>query len=600
MLINFDFIIITAPKKVILKFYLLREKTYKGIPASQGISIGRAYLYARRQVNVSAQHIREEEVEKEIEEIKKAIEISLKELNKIFTISLERIGEKNSKIFEAQIEILKDNIFLDGVIKRVSGGLRSAGYVFSEEIDKLGSVFLKAKNDYLKERYTDIMDVKNRVLRNMRREKLVSKVEENAVIFAHELSPADTILFSRRKVQGYATDTGGVTSHAAIISRALRVPAVVGMKMISKNITTGDMVIIDGFDGTVIVNPNEKTIAEYTRKQEEFKHHESLLYEIIDLPCRTLDGKKLDITSNIEFIEEVDFVYNCGHCGIGLYRTEHLYMDKGGFPSQAEQIEEYTHIANITFPKTLTIRTFDLGGDKIFDDGHKETNPYLGWRGIRVSLDRLPEFKDQLRAMLISSVKKNIRVMLPMITSLEEVRRSKEIFSEVKTGLEEEGLFFDREMQLGIMLEVPSAFILARELAKEVDFFSIGTNDLIQYLLAVDRGNELISDMYQQFHPAVIRALKGIIDAAHEAKIPVSICGEMASVSHAVPVLVGMGIDELSVLPSVYPEIKQIVRSLNFEEAKKLVNRILKLSIESEIKEEIEEFFKEKIKPNII
>ncbi|TRZ52005.1 phosphoenolpyruvate--protein phosphotransferase, partial [bacterium] len=320
---------------------MLRERIYKGVPASQGISIGHAYLYTRRQVNVSTQHIRAEDTEKDIDGIKNAIDISLKELNKIFTISIERVGEKNSKIFEAQIEILKDNIFLDGVIKRVREELRSAGYVFSDEIDKLGSVFLKAKNDYLKERYTDIMDVKNRVLRNMRREKLVSKVEENAIIFAHELSPADTILFSRRRVQGYATDTGGVTSHAAIISRALRVPAVVGMKIISRIINTGDFVIIDGFDGMVILNPNEKTVFEYKQKQDEFRNHENLLYEIIDLPCETLDGKKLEITSNIEFIEEVDFVYNCGHCGIGLYRTEHLFMDKGSFPSQAEQIEEY-------------------------------------------------------------------------------------------------------------------------------------------------------------------------------------------------------------------------------------------------------------------
>ncbi|MDD5361312.1 MAG: phosphoenolpyruvate--protein phosphotransferase [Ignavibacteria bacterium] len=575
-----------------------KEKTYRGVPASQGISIGKAYLYTRRQVNIVTTVLTTDEIENEIDTINNSISISLKELDKIYAISVEKIGEKNSKIFEAQIEILKDSIFLESVIKRIQKEKKSAAFIFNDEIEKLGNIFLKSANDYIKERYDDLMDVKNRVIRNMRREKLVSKVDEESIIFAHELTPADTILFSRRKVKGYGTDTGGVTSHAAIIARALRVPAVVGMKVISKFIATGDNVIIDGTEGIVIVHPSPETLEIYNTKIEGIRHHVSLLDEVADKPCKTEDGKHVEITANIEFVEETDFIRNCG---IGLYRTEHLYMEKGDFPSSGEQIQEYTHIAAVTFPKSVTIRTFDLGGDKVLQqDSHKEVNPYLGWRGIRMSLDRVHTFKDQLKALLISSVKKNIKIMLPMISSVDEVRRSRVILEEVKKDLDSAGIYYDKKIPLGIMLEVPSAFVLSEELASEADFFSIGTNDLIQYLLAVDRGNELISGMFQQFHPAVIRALKKIVDSGHKHGIKVSLCGEMASVPLAVPVLIGLEIDELSVLPSVIPEIKQIVRAMKSSEAKALVGRLLKMPTEEEIKNEVEKFFETKIKTKIL
>ena len=577
-----------------------REKIYRGIPASQGISIGKAYLYKRQQVNINTAVINPSEVESEVNMLRNAVEVSLKELNKIYAISVERIGEKNSKIFEAQLEILKDNIFLESVIKRVRKELHSAGFVFNDEIEKLVALFLKSENQYMHERYADMIDVKNRVIRNMKRDKLVSKVEENSIIFAHELSPADTILFSRRKVMGYATDTGGVTSHAAIISRALRVPSVVGLKVISKHINSGDNVIVDGFEGSVIVYPSEKTIELYSQKQQEFKYHTHLLGELTVKPCETTDKKRIEITANIEFLEETEFLRNCGNCGIGLYRTEHLFMEKGDFPSVAEQIEDYTHISNITFPKKVTIRTYDLGGDKVFTENHKELNPYLGWRGIRMCLDRPDIFKSQLEAILISSSKKNIKIMLPMIASLEEVRKTKELLKEVKKSLDKKGVYYDKNIPLGIMLEVPSAFILAEELAAEADFFSIGTNDLIQYILAVDRGNEYISHLYQQFHPSVIRALDKIVKGARKHNLKVSICGELASVPLAVPVLVGLGIDELSVLPSMFNEIKQVVRLISSAESKELVDKLLKLSTEDEVTKNINNFFDRKIKPQIL
>ena len=579
---------------------MTKEKIYKGIPASSGITIGKAYLYTKRQIKINAQNLDGSEIEKEVDDFNKSIKLSRKELNKIFSISKERIGERHSKIFDAQIEILNDTIFINSVIERIKKEKRSASYIFHDEINKLGKILLSANDDYMKERFADINDVKNRVIRNMKREKLVSKVDEYSVIVAHELTPADTILFSRRKVHGYATDTGGITSHAAIISRALRVPAVVGMKEIAKNVKTGDTVIIDGFDGLFITNPEKETIKNYKQKFNEYKKHEEKLLKVIDLPCETIDKKKIEISVNIEFNEEIDFITNYGHCGIGLYRTEHLFLEKGDFPSEKEQIKRYSQIANLTYPNTVTIRTYDIGGDKLLPSSLKEQNPYLGWRGIRICLDRVQIFKEQLKALLISSTKKNIKVMFPMIASVDEIKKTKEILNEVRHSLDKEGLNYDKEMKTGIMIEVPSACMMADELAKEVDFFSIGTNDLIQYMLAVDRGNEMISNMFQEFHPAVVRTLKKIVDAAHNNNIKVSLCGEMASNPIATGVLLGLGIDELSVVPSIFPEIKQIIRVIKISEVKKLVDVLMKYSTEEEVKTEVISFYEKKIKPKLI
>ncbi len=440
------------------------ERIYKGIPASQGISIGRVYLYTRKQIKINLSLLSEDEVQNEIEEFKNAIEISRKELKKIFDLAVERIGVKNSKIFEAQLEILNDIYFFNGVIKRIKEEKRSASYIFNDEIKKLETRYIEINDDYLKERLADLNDVKNRVVRNMKREKLVSKVEENSIIIAHELSPADTILFSRRKVQGYVTDVGGVTSHAAIISRALRIPAVVGLKVISQNTILGERIIVDGTEGLVILDPKRPTLEKYEDKIRRYREHEKELFGVINLPGVTLDGKALDISVNIDLDEELTFVQESKACGIGLYRTEHLFIDKGDFPTEAEQIEEYSGISSAVYPNKVTIRTYDIGGDKLLPSSEKENNPFLGWRGIRLCLDRENIFREQLRALLISSVKKNIQIMLPMISSIDEVRRTKIIVEELKDELRKEGFEFDEKIKLGIMIEVPSAALLADEL----------------------------------------------------------------------------------------------------------------------------------------
>ncbi len=573
----------------------LKENIYTGIPASPGISIGHAYLYTRNQIKINSDIIADDDVEKELDEFQKAIEFSVKELNKIYEISKERIGEKKSQIFDAQLEILSDKYFLESVVKRIISDKRTAGYVFDDEISKLGKILLAADDDYMRERFSDINDVKNRVIRNMKREKLVSKVEENSIIVAHELTPADTILFSKRKVQGYITDIGGITSHAAIISRALRVPAVVGMKVISSAVTSGELIIIDGYDGIVIRHPKPETIETYVTKLAEYKEYEKKLFEVIDLPSETTDGKKIELTANIEFDEEIDFITTYAHCGIGLYRTEHLFIEKGDFPSEKEQVEEYTHIASMAYPHSVTIRTYDIGGDKLLPSSHKEANPFLGWRGIRICLDRVEIFKEQLRAILIASSKKNVKIMFPMISSIPEIRDARKILKEVKKQLSEEKIPYDKHIPVGMMIEVPSAVFMADEFAKEVDFFSIGTNDLIQYVLAVDRGNELISGLFKEFHPAVLRAISKIVTAAHKNDIKVSVCGEMASNPLASAVLIGLGVDELSVVPSIFPKIKQIIRTINHKEIKAFSKELLLLSSEQEIKMKLNLFYKEKI-----
>lgn len=568
------------------------EIVYKGIPASPGISIGYAYVYTRSNLEIDYQSLKADEIEKELQEFEKAVELSRKELTKIRSLAYEKIGEKNSMIFDAQLEMLGDSYFTSTIVHRIKSELKTASFVFDDEIKKISSAFLSSNDEYLKERFTDIKDLRNRVIRNLRKEKLVSKVEENSIIIAHELTPADTILFSKRKVRGYATDKGGLTSHAAIISRALRIPAVVGMKDISKNISSGDYLIIDGLSGYIIIDPSEQTLAEYRRKTIELEDYEKNLKEILIMPSETLDSKKIELTANIEFDEEIDFIINTGHCGIGLYRTEHLFIEESGFPSEEKQIEEYMHIANVTYPNTVTIRTFDIGGDKLLPRSEKEDNPFLGWRGIRISLDKVEIFKEQLKAILMASKDKNVKIMYPMISSLSEVVKAREILEEVKSELDLKNIHYDRNIKTGIMIEVPSAYFLADELAKQVDFFSIGTNDLIQYLLAVDRGNEFISGMFLEFHPAVIRAIKFIADAAHKNNIPVSVCGEMASNPLATAVLIGLGIDELSVVPSVFPQIKQIIRKVNYRDVKDLCNELLSCSFETEVKKKAEEYYK--------
>jgi phosphotransferase system enzyme I (PtsI) len=569
-----------------------REIVIKGSPAAPGLTIGPAYVFKKEIPRVTQWTVEKENLDAEVERLDRAIARSEKELNKILAFAQQKIGESKAKIFEAGIMLLHDEILLDAIRKRIREELKNAEYIVSDEIGKYAQLMLAASDEYMHERAHDVEDLKFRIIRNLQQEKLLSRLEEQVVIVAHSLTPADTVILSRNHVLGYATDLGGITSHAALLSASLKIPAVVGLREASRMISTGDLVILDGYSGTVIVHPDEKRVVEYENKREHFLHFESQLAALKDLPATTTDGKSVELSANIEFQEEIEYVVIQGSQGIGLYRSESLLFNREDFPSEEEQYREYKEVADRIYPQRVIMRTFDVGGDKIAPEMAEEDNPFLGWRGIRMMLDRPDLFMNQLRAMLRASTRKNIAIMFPMIASVSELQKAKAFVQKAKEELRAKKVRFDANIKVGTMIEVPSAAFMIDRIAPETDFLSIGTNDLTQYLLAVDRNNSLVSSLYREFDPGVIAVLKRIIDEGHKHKRWVGICGEMASNPLAVLLLVGLGVDELSVIPSLLPEIKKIIRSLNHKKLQEFAQSLLDLPGADEIEAKLHEFFK--------
>lgn len=561
----------------------MASKIIEGIPASPGIAIGIALKYEKLKPKVVKRDIKENEVDVEIERFLKAIEKSKSELHKILTLALEKIGSEGADIFEAQLLMLDDKMIIDKIIERIRAEKFNAEFIVNDEVEKYIKFMQESGDEYLKERANDLEDLKNRVIRNIQQEKWLSRFDTSRIVVAENLTPADTLLFSRNQVLGYATDLGGTTSHTAILARALRIPAVVGLKEATKFIKTGDTVILDGYKGVLIINPEQHLIDEYRERMKRISELEKQLEHFKSLPAETIDGKRFTMLANIEFPDEVEEAIERGAEGIGLFRTEYI-ISNGAIPDEDEQFEEYMKIAEKIYPHKVVIRTFDIGGDKIFRDYHKEDNPFLGWRGIRVGLDKPDILLPQLRAILRASVKGNVMIMFPMVASVEEVRQIKKMVEIAKSQLREKNIKFDEHIKLGVMIEIPSAALMAKELAKEVDFFSIGTNDLIQYTLAVDRGNETVAKIYQEFHPAVLRLIQFVIESAHRAKIPVAMCGEMAGDPHATILLVGFGLDELSVVPDSIPRIKQVIRAIKYKDARRISKRALIFKTQEEVK----------------
>lgn len=573
------------------------EKIFKGLAASKGISIGSPFVYRAEVPNYNVDITSTDEIlpDKEISDYESAVSHSVKELNKIFNLAKEKLEEKNLQIFEAQISFLNDSFFHSKVKERIRLEMKPAYKVFKEEILILENAIVASKDEYIRERVNDIEDMKNRVLRNLLKGRLVSKITENSIVIARNLTPADTILFSNRNLLGIATDLGGVNSHVAIVSRSLKIPAVVAMHDISVSITSEDFLIIDGYKGLVIKNPTEETIASYREQVARNLEFENRLMELEKLPSETKDGKAIRLSTNLEFNNEVDFVVTHFGCDVGLYRTEHLFMEEGEFPSEEEQYKQYKFLAEKMYPGSVTIRTFDLGGDKILPDAQKELNPFLGWRGIRITLDKKDVFLAQLRSILRASASGNVKIMFPMISGIEEVKQTLELLEEAKAQLRAAGIRFDENMKVGIMIEIPSAVILADELGRMVDYFSIGTNDLVQYTLAVDRDSSLVCGLYEKFHPAVLRLISMIVKSAEKNNIPVSVCGEMASDPYASLLLIGMGVSELSVESISYLRIKRLIRLVDSEDAAKIAGKVLQMSSISEVKSYIAECFNRNI-----
>lgn len=561
------------------------EIVLHGIPASPGIMIGKAYVVAKQAPRVEEKAILETEVPLELERLQHAVERSERELQKVLQLTEQKVGSQKAKIFEAQIMILSDTVLFDSIRKRIQKDLKSAEYVVHREISKYQQLMMNSTDEYMRERAHDVEDVKNRIIRNIQQEKLISRFEESSIVISEILTPADTILFSRNEVLAYATDMGGITSHAALLSRSLNIPSVVGLKSITKHVQTGDMIIVDGYTGSVIIHPSAETINRCNERKTEHQQFDTRLKEIRELTAQTMDGKIAQLTCNIEFSEEALNVHAQGSNGIGLYRTEGLFLRTDNYPSEEEQFTEYKTIVEKARPHKVVMRTLDIGGDKVVSNTSSEENPFLGWRGIRVLLDMPEVFLTQLRAMLRASAFGEVWIMLPMISGIKEIRKAKDFLEQAKKELRAKGIAFDENIKLGAMIEVPSAAVTAGEIAQETDFLSIGTNDLIQYLLAVDRGNENVSSLYQEFHPAVIKTIRFIIIEAHRAGKTVSMCGEMAGDPFAILLLLGLGLDEFSMTPYMIPEIKKIIRSVSYQEAEEIARKVLEMKTEDDIKD---------------
>jgi phosphotransferase system enzyme I (PtsI) len=571
-----------------------QEIKLKGIPASPGIAIGPIFLFRKHEPIIPIRTIAANEVDQEIERLQNAVARSKKELTKVFEFAEQKLGTEQSKIFEAQLLILEDIILFEAVYERLRREQKNAEYLFKDEMEKYHQLMMASKDEYTRARADDLLDVENRILRNLEEQKLVSKIEGSHVIVSHNLAAADTLIFSRNDVLAYVTELGGATSHMALLARALKIPAIVGVHQLLSLAQTNDQIIVDAYSGMIVLHPSSETLRFYEKKKTQYHTFEEALTPLRDLPAETLDGHHVKLAANVELEEELEFIKLQGADGIGLYRTESLLIGKEVFPSEEEQYEVYHRIAEAVFPKHAIIRTFDIGGDKFMMQAMKENNPFLGWRGIRVMLDKPQIFLDQLRAMLRASTLKNLAIMLPMVTSIKEVKLSKQLIEQAKDDLRAHKIPFDENLRLGVMIEVPAAAVIADHLAREVSFLSIGTNDLIQYLLAVDRGNDIVSDIFQEFHPAVIRFLRRIIERGKQEHAWVGMCGQMAGNPLATILLVGLGLDEFSVVPNILPEVKKIIRSIHYTEAQHVAERVLTMQSEDEIKAFLKHLMKHK------
>jgi phosphotransferase system enzyme I (PtsI) len=564
-------------------FSIRTEKILRGVAASPGIAMGVAHLFVKEIPRVERWPINAKEIPAEQERLRRAIEKSSKELQKILVFAQQKVGEAKAKVFEAQIMVLNDEYLIDAVCARIDSEKLNAEFLVSDEIGRYAKMMLAADDEYMHERAHDMDDLSHRIVRNLQQEKLISRLEGTPIVVAHTLTPADTMILSRNQIRGYATDLGGATSHAALFSRSLKIPAVVGLGDVTREVESGDAVIIDGYSGLLIIRPTAARTREFEKKREHFAQFEAQLAGLKDLPAETTDKHSVELSANIELTQELEYVVLQGSQGVGLYRTESLLIGRDDFPTEEEQYNEYMRIAARMYPHRVIMRTFDIGGDKLAPEMAEEANPFLGWRGIRISLDRPEMFLAQLRAMLRASTRKNLAIMFPMVSSVQEVRRAKEFLATAKAALVSDGVRFDDAIQIGVMIEVPAAALNAAQLAAEVDFLSIGSNDLVQYLLAVDRGNSLVAGLYDEFDPAVITTLKHVINAGHKQNVWVGLCGGMAGNPVAAPLLIGLGIDELSVVPSVLPEIKKIIRSLSYAEMVTLSRTALALTSGEEI-----------------
>ena len=567
---------------------------YKGTGASPGVALGKALVIEHSELNIEKKNI--ENVETEVEKLQAAVEESKKELEQVKERAKVELGEHEAEIFEAHLLVLQDPELIDQTIAKIRDEKVNADFALNEVKEMFVSIFESMDNEYMRERAADIKDVTNRVLRHILGIKVVdlSALSEEVILIAHDLTPSDTAIMNKKMVLGFLTNIGGRTSHTAIMARTLEIAAVVGLSDVTENVKDGDFIVFNGETGQVIVNPDEKVINEYRDLKAKFDEEKEALKQLIGKTSITLDGRHVELAGNIGSPNDLEGLIKNDAEGVGLYRTEFLYMDKeDDFPSEEEQYEAYKAVLEGMNGKPIVIRTLDIGGDKElkYFKMDEEMNPFLGYRAIRLCLDRTDIFKTQLRALYRASVHGKLRIMFPMISSLEELLKSKEIIKEVLSEMDTEGIEYAKDVEVGMMIEIPSAAVISDILAKHVDFFSIGTNDLIQYTCAVDRMNQKISYLYNQFNPAVLRLIKMVIDNAHKEGKWVGMCGEAAGDQRMIPILLGMGLDEFSMSPISILPARKFITSVNYEDMKKFANEVLTMGTAEEIKAYVDKTF---------
>ena len=575
-----------------------KNRIWLGISASPGIAIGRAYRLDREEIRIKEEDLSSDQVEDEILRFKKALSEAKVEITKLKENIGKRLGPEHARLFEAYLLILEDEFINQQVYSGIREEKKNVEYVYNRVIQKTIQTISLSRDEYLKERVADISAVSNRVLNRLLgiKQHTIEPLKTPGIIVAHSLAPGDVVQMKKGNVLGFATDTGGKTSHVALLAKSLGFPAVVGLKTFFTSLEEGETLILDGEEGEIILSPDELTLKTYEAKRERLLERKRNLAELTSLPAETKDKKKIELSANIELLSDVNTAIENGAQGIGLFRTEYLYLATSDLPDEEEQYQVYSSLARKLHPQNVIIRTFDMGGDKFVQDAERvyEANPFLGWRAIRACLDLPDFFKTQLRAILKASSLGNLSIMLPMISGLEELLKSKELLEEVKSELRGKKVPFDEKIKVGIMIEIPSAALEADSLARHCDFFSIGTNDLIQYTLAVDRTNERIAHLYQSFHPSVLKLIKKTIEDGHRNNIWVGLCGEMATDPRATAFLIGLGIDELSTSPLAIPQIKKIIRSVEFEQARNLAEEVMKLIDSREIERFLDEEYHRK------
>lgn len=548
----------------------------RGIAASPGVAIAEALILDSREFPVPHRRIQPSEVAAEKERFGRSVQDAIAELRSIQKTAAEKTGGEYLKIFDAHVSMLNDPELRREAVAVIEEDHRTAEFAVSAVIKRHVKVFMA--NEFLRHRVRDLYDVEealHRHLRGLKREDL-SHLESNVIIVAHDLTPSQTVTLDKDKVVAFATDAGGRTSHTAIIARALGIPAVVGLGSITAEVVGGDLMVVDGSTGAAVVDPDGETLDRYHAKMRNIQEHEVRLARLRTLPAETTDGHRVRLVANIESPAEVEIALKRGAEGVGLYRTEFLFFEKGRPPSEEEHLQAYRQVAEALKGRPVAIRTFDMGGDKLgLGPAGSERNPFLGCRSIRLCFQNMPLFRAQLRAILRASAFGRVQVLFPMVAMLREIRQAKRIIHETMAELDEQGVPFRRDIEIGIMVEVPSAAWIADLLAREVDFFSLGTNDLVQYTLAVDRGNECVSDLFQPAHPAILRLIAHVIEVGREHGTRVAMCGEMSGELVFAVLLTGLGLNEFSVSPAVIPQVKEVIRAVSYRYAREVAERAL-------------------------